>query len=98
VDAIWSAAVAPGEDAAAYDELLARICEVVRPVDVIEEMFINDVLALEWEVLRWRGSKAGLLQACGLKALEDFLAEKLEDYYSRIRRCHPRHRAAHCRE
>jgi hypothetical protein len=71
----------PGEDAATYDELLARICEVVRPVDVIEEMFINDVLALEWEVLRWRGLKAGLLQACGLKALEDFLAEKLEDYY-----------------
>jgi|SRR5215831_13514738 len=38
-----------GEDAAAYDELLARVCAAVKPVDVIDEMLIADILALEWE-------------------------------------------------
>jgi hypothetical protein len=32
-----------GEDAAAYDQLLARICAAVKPVDVIDEIFIVDV-------------------------------------------------------
>ena len=41
-----------GEDAAAYDQLLARICAAVKPVDIIDEMFIADVVSLEWEVLR----------------------------------------------
>ena len=72
-----------GEDAAAYDELLARICAAVKPVDIIEEMFIADVVSLEWEVLRWRRLKSSLIRARGLKALEDFLREKLDyDLYS----------------
>jgi len=36
-----------GEDAAAYDELLARIRAAVTPVDVIDEMFIIDVASLD---------------------------------------------------
>jgi hypothetical protein len=43
-----------GEDAAAYDELLGRICAALKPVDIIDELFIADIVALEWEVLRWR--------------------------------------------
>jgi len=39
-----------GEDAAAYDQLLARICSAVKPVDIIEEIFIADLASLEWEV------------------------------------------------
>ena len=34
-----------GEDAAAYDELLARVCAAIKPVDVIDEMLIADILA-----------------------------------------------------
>ncbi len=64
-----------GEDAAAYDQLLARICAAVKPVDIIDEMFIADVVSLEWEILRWRRLKSSLIQARGLEALEDFLAE-----------------------
>ena len=72
-----------GEDAAAYDELLARICAAVKPVDIIDEMFIADVVSLEWEVLRWRRLKSSLIRARGLKALEDFLGEQLDyDLYS----------------
>jgi hypothetical protein len=33
-----------GEDAAAYDQLLARICAAVKPVDIIDEIFIADVV------------------------------------------------------
>ena len=65
-----------GEDAAAYDQLLA-------PVDVIDEMFIADVVSLEWEVLRWRRLKSSLIRARGLDALEGFLAGELDyDLYS----------------
>ena len=38
-----------GEDAAAHDQLLTRICAAVKPVDVIDEMFVADVVSLEWE-------------------------------------------------
>jgi hypothetical protein len=72
-----------GEDAAAYDQLLARICAAVKPVDIIDEMFIADVVSLEWEVLRWRRLKSSLIRARGLKALEGFLAGQLDyDLYS----------------
>jgi hypothetical protein len=71
-----------GEDAAAYDELLARICDAIKPVDTIEEMFIADVVSLEWEVLRWRRLKWTLVQATGLNALERFLVKQLEANYA----------------
>src|SRR5947209_6675360 len=72
-----------GEDPATYDELLARICAAVKPVDIIDEMFIVDVASLEWEVLRWRRLKSSLIRAPGLNALEDFLDKNLDyDLYS----------------
>jgi len=43
----------------AYDALLARISAAVKPVNIIEEMFICDVVSLEWEVLRWRRNRVG---------------------------------------
>ena len=70
--------VVEGENAAVYDELFGRVCAAVKPVDVIDEMFTADVVALEWEVLRWRRLKSSLMQACGLKALEGFLRNRLD--------------------
>ena len=71
-----------GEDAAAYDELLARVCAAVKPADIIDEMFIADIVALEWEVLRWRRLKWTLMQETGLNALERFLVEQLKSNYA----------------
>lgn len=68
-----------GEDGAAYDELLSRICTAVKPVDIIDEMFIADIVSLEWEVLRWRRLKSSLIRAGGLAGLEQFVREKLDD-------------------
>jgi len=67
-----------GEDAATYEELLGGIRAAVKPVDIIDEMFIADVVSLEWEVLRWRRLKTSLIRAHGLKALEDFLRPRLD--------------------
>ena len=50
-----------GEDAAIYDELLARMCAAVKPVDIIDEMFVADLVFLQWEVMRWRRLKFSLL-------------------------------------
>jgi hypothetical protein len=68
-----SAILLEGEDAAAYDQLFARICAAVKPVDIIEEMFVADLVSLEWEVLRWRRLKWSLIQARGREVLQNFL-------------------------
>ena len=82
-----------GEDADAYDALHARICAAVEPVDIVEEMFVDDLIFLEWEVLRWRRLKSALLRARAHVALEIFLrpvldydlyAEGFEEYLTEI--------------
>jgi hypothetical protein len=74
--------VLEGEDAATYEELLARFRVAAKPVDMIEEMFVAEVVALEWEVLRWRRLSSGLIQKCGYKVLESFLVEQCESNYA----------------
>jgi hypothetical protein len=71
-----------GEDAAAYDELAARICAAVELHDIIDEMHVADAVLSQWEVLRWHRLKRTLIQATALKALEPFLVEQLESNYA----------------
>jgi hypothetical protein len=72
-----------GEDAAEYDELHAGIRAAVNPIDTVDEMFVADVVALEWEVLRWRRLKSALLSLCLCEALEEFLDDRLHyDQYA----------------
>jgi hypothetical protein len=72
-----------GEDEAAYNELLAQFCAAIQPANVIEEMFVDDVLYLEWDILRLRRLKLSLLRARGLEALERFLRRTLDyDLYA----------------
>ena len=75
----------PGEEVATYDELLSRVRTAINPVDIIDEMYIADVVSLEWEVLRWRRLKSSLMQTRGLEALEQFLSNHL-DYYDHYRK------------
>ena len=58
---------------------------VIKPVDVIDEMLIADVVALEWELLRWRRLKFSRMQACPTKGLQGFLDTKLNYDLSRHR-------------
>jgi hypothetical protein len=70
----------PGEDDDAYHEFFSRVHTAINPLDIVDEMFIADVVSLEWEVLRWRRLKSNLMQTRGLEALEQFLRAHL-DYY-----------------
>jgi hypothetical protein len=74
-----------GEDAAAYDELLSRVSAAAKPIDIIDEMFIADVVSLEWEVLRWRRLQSSLMRTRGLEELEQFLSNHLDyDQYRKF--------------
>jgi hypothetical protein len=76
-------ALLEGEDAATYDQILARICVTVKPVDIIDEMHIADAVYSEWEVLRYHRWKRSLIQELGRELLRGFLAEHLDyDLYS----------------
>jgi hypothetical protein len=50
-----------GEDAAAYDELYARVSSAVRPTDFIEELLLHDVVDISWSIYRLRRLQAALL-------------------------------------
>jgi len=47
-----------GERSAGYDELLARVCETLQPSDVLEHIWVRDIVDLVWEVYRLRRLKA----------------------------------------
>jgi hypothetical protein len=52
-----------GEDASAYDDLLAQISAAVKPADILEDIWVRDVVDLLWESLRLRRLKANLMTA-----------------------------------
>ena len=66
-----------GEETA-YDELIGRVYAAIKPVDVIDEMLIEDVVASEWEFLRWSRLKFSLVQSCAADGLEGFLIRELD--------------------
>jgi hypothetical protein len=77
--------VLDGEDHAAYDELFGRVSAAVKPIDVIDEMLIDDVVLLHLETLRRRRFISALIQARGHEALEDFLRKHLDYNHYRKR-------------
>src|SRR5262249_27585498 len=50
-----------GEDAAAYEELSARVADAVKPEDIFEEIWARDFINDEWDVLRYRRKKASFM-------------------------------------
>jgi hypothetical protein len=68
-----------GEDAAAYNELLVRVSAAVKPTDIVEEIWVRDIVDLAWEVFRLRRIKAGLLAAATQNEIKRVLAKFLSD-------------------
>jgi hypothetical protein len=65
------------EDAAAYDEIFARISAVVKPADFLEEIWVRDVVALVWEAFRLRRLKTRLMEAAAPRGLTRVLSSFL---------------------
>ena len=63
-DAVFGAPpLIEGEDAGAYADLLARVGATVRPADILEEIWVRDVVDLVWEGLRLRRLKVHLVNS-----------------------------------
>lgn len=62
-----------GEDPAAYGELLARVSGAVGPSDILEEIWVRDVVDLVWEALRLRRLKSGLIDSSIHEGLTEIL-------------------------
>jgi hypothetical protein len=58
-----------GESEKEYSFLWERLRSEVRPRDVIEEMYVRDVIDYAWETRRYRRLKAKLLEASRAKGL-----------------------------
>ena len=71
-----------GEDSAAYEGMVDRLFAATKPTDVIDEMYIDDIAALEWEVLRMRRIKNAVARSIVNDSLRDLLADELDlDHY-----------------
>jgi len=66
-----------GEDTAAYDELLVRISGAVKPADILEEIWVRDVVDLVWEAFRLRRLKANLMTAVAHEGVKRILTPLL---------------------
>src|SRR5262249_49119151 len=62
-----------GEDAAAYDELSARIAGAMEPADIFEEIWVRDIVDCDWEVFRLRRLQAGWMTATACEAVMEGL-------------------------
>src|SRR5262249_50466668 len=62
-----------GESAAEYEALLARVANALQPADVLEEIWIRDVVDLCWEVFRLRRLKAALMTSAAHEGMEQLL-------------------------
>jgi hypothetical protein len=68
-----------GEDTAGYDELLAGISGAVKPSDILEEIWVRDVVDLVWDTWRLRRLKANLMNAAACQGLQRVLCTLLDD-------------------
>jgi hypothetical protein len=53
--------ILPGEDGSAYEALVRQVIADVKPADIIEKIWVRDIVDLTWEILRWRRIKKTLV-------------------------------------
>jgi len=62
-----------GENRDAYEDLGAQIAAAVKPSDILEEIWLYDIVDLTWECFRLRRLKANVLNAAACQGLETVL-------------------------
>jgi len=68
-----------GEDRAAYDDYLAKTSAALKPKDFVEEMWVQDIVDLTWEIQRMRHLKASLLTLHLSKGLRRVLTMVMDE-------------------
>jgi len=63
-----------GEKRTAYDALLKKLADAVKPADCIEEILVRDIIDLVWETLRLRRLKVALMNERSRSPLNPSLA------------------------
>jgi hypothetical protein len=71
-----------GENPTSYDELLARVTATLQPADVVEQMFIREIVDLAWEVHRMRRLKTNLMASLAHEGMEMLLRPLLGHHSS----------------
>ncbi|MFY9627800.1 MAG: hypothetical protein WAK03_06550 [Methylocystis sp.] len=71
-----------GEDKAQYEKIKGKIYEAVKPRDFIEEIWVNDVVDLTWEILRLRRLKAVLHNSATSQGVENLMRRLLGLLYT----------------
>lgn len=66
------------EDPAEFNTLKARISTAITPQDFIEEIWVDDLAILQWEVMRFRRIKASLISQKSIEKVENLLPYKVE--------------------
>lgn len=69
----------PGEDTEQYDALLLSIVQQVKPIDVIEAIWVKDIIDLIWEAKRLRRCRRQILVQAQLKAVEELISPALQN-------------------
>ena len=70
------------EDHAAYDDLLTRISAALQPGDILEDIWVRDVVDMVWDALRLRRLKTQLLTASAYEGMHAILCRFLDWQFS----------------
>jgi hypothetical protein len=62
-----------GEDLNSYKALETRIFSAVKPADILEHIWVRDVIDISWEIVRWRRLGANLMQAHAYRGMGETL-------------------------
>jgi hypothetical protein len=65
----------PGEDKGLYFRMLDRVMDAISPTDIIEALWVRDIVDLWWDAIRYRRLKASFLDFRASNNLEQSLSE-----------------------
>jgi hypothetical protein len=65
-----------GESPEAYDALFSRVTGTVNPKDIIEEIWVHDIVNLLWEILRLRRLRVALLSSSAGRGLNKLYKDR----------------------
>jgi len=70
-----------GEDAAAYADLATRVVALLQPSDIIEEIWVQEIVDHTWEACRWRRQRDMFINSEVPKTLAPILQPMIKKPY-----------------